>query len=348
MKEDVLEQVVEDYLQHLGFFTVHNVKFKPSPAHPDYVKNQDAVASYIDIVGIIPHRYGPDRVWVVSCKAYQAGFSPEAKLKEFHNGTVKGTGPVWKRHRELWQPKWGQALLDRMETLTGQRCFRYFTAVTVLKPGNWRCWQQDEHIRGCLEGNWVGFLRLEDMWRNLVAQSTTTVAASEIGRLAQMLIAAHVVRPNADVVDDPSLADQELVAPHLADRFWAYPSVAGMYCPPPAVADVADVFRYADTLDGYAFATQRYPGGDLDQNAAITVASGRLPGPWEALPAVMPRALPNAGLSFERLRLLAFHQYRAWHHYGYGPDEVHAPALVGLHQAVQAAWAQQRFDFPRP
>ncbi len=30
MKEDVLEQIVDDYLQLNGYFTVHNVRFKPS------------------------------------------------------------------------------------------------------------------------------------------------------------------------------------------------------------------------------------------------------------------------------------------------------------------------------
>ena len=33
MKEDVLEQVVEDYLQSRGYFTRHNVRFKPAPDH---------------------------------------------------------------------------------------------------------------------------------------------------------------------------------------------------------------------------------------------------------------------------------------------------------------------------
>ena len=37
MKEDILEQIVDDYLQFKGYFTTHNVRFKPDPAHPDYV-----------------------------------------------------------------------------------------------------------------------------------------------------------------------------------------------------------------------------------------------------------------------------------------------------------------------
>ena len=29
MKEDVLEQIVDDYLQMQGYFTTHNVRFNP-------------------------------------------------------------------------------------------------------------------------------------------------------------------------------------------------------------------------------------------------------------------------------------------------------------------------------
>ena len=35
MKEDILEQIADDYLQFKGCFTTHNVRFKPDPAHPD-------------------------------------------------------------------------------------------------------------------------------------------------------------------------------------------------------------------------------------------------------------------------------------------------------------------------
>ena len=38
MKEDILEQLVDDYLKFNGFFTVHNVKFQPAKTDPDYVR----------------------------------------------------------------------------------------------------------------------------------------------------------------------------------------------------------------------------------------------------------------------------------------------------------------------
>jgi len=45
VKEDVLEQIVDDYLQMEGYFTIHNVKFNPSPGHPGFDLRLDSVAS---------------------------------------------------------------------------------------------------------------------------------------------------------------------------------------------------------------------------------------------------------------------------------------------------------------
>ena len=36
MKEDILEQLVDDLPEVRGFFTVHNVKFQPDRSDPDY------------------------------------------------------------------------------------------------------------------------------------------------------------------------------------------------------------------------------------------------------------------------------------------------------------------------
>ncbi len=55
---------------------MHNLRFKPDKSHPDFDSQQDAVPSDVDVVGINPLRTGPDRVLVVSCKAWQAGLNP--------------------------------------------------------------------------------------------------------------------------------------------------------------------------------------------------------------------------------------------------------------------------------
>ena len=52
MKEDILEQLADDYLKSRGYFTQHNIKFKPIEGDPGYNKKSDAVCSDIDILAI--------------------------------------------------------------------------------------------------------------------------------------------------------------------------------------------------------------------------------------------------------------------------------------------------------
>lgn len=82
MKEDVLEQIVDDYLQLNVYFTIHNVRFKPSPDRPDYLANDDRVPSDFDVVGINPRLVGPNPVWVVLCKSWQSGFGADLTLRQ--------------------------------------------------------------------------------------------------------------------------------------------------------------------------------------------------------------------------------------------------------------------------
>jgi hypothetical protein len=82
MKEDVLEQIVDDYLQFEGYFTIHNVRFRPRPDDPEYRAADDSVPSDVDVVGYHPTKEGRSRVVVVSCKSWQGGFDATAKLAE--------------------------------------------------------------------------------------------------------------------------------------------------------------------------------------------------------------------------------------------------------------------------
>ena len=219
MKEDVLEQIVDDYLQFRGYFTTHNVRFRPRPDHPDYVGNQDAVASDVDVVGIHPRRSGADRVVVVTCKAWQVGFDATAKLAELREEKSNPKRATWRHFRELWIPKWAAAFRSTIEELTGEKSFTYRLAVTRLR-GNADAWAQDPTIRTNLAGNPFAFLTLEEMWATVIAETTTTPATSEMGRLAQLLKAAgltatHQVAPPAGpspgsdaAFEDAALADQ--------------------------------------------------------------------------------------------------------------------------------------------
>jgi hypothetical protein len=109
LKEDILEQIVDDYLQSKGYFTRHNLKFRPSPTHPDFERQQDSNHSDIDVLGLHPNFQGVHRVWAVSCKSWQAGFDVRAKLIEIAQNKKRSGRESWRLFRELVQPKWSDA-----------------------------------------------------------------------------------------------------------------------------------------------------------------------------------------------------------------------------------------------
>ena len=194
MKEDILEQVVDDYLQFKGYFTIHNVRFRPRRDHCEYVTSQDAVHSDVDVVAFHPRRAGVDRVIVVTCKAWQAGFDATAKLAELRGERKGPKRATWHHFRELWIPKWSEAFRSRIKALTGEATFSYRIAVTHLR-GNSHAWSEDPTIKQNLVDCSFGFLTLADMWGTMLAELTTTPAASQIGRLAQLLKAAGLTAP---------------------------------------------------------------------------------------------------------------------------------------------------------
>lgn len=201
MKEDVLEQVVDDYLQFKGYFTIHNVRFRPRKDHPEYVSQQDSVASDVDVVGYNPNLEGVDRVVVVSCKSWQTGFDASAKLGELRGERKNPKRATWRHFRELWIPRWSEAFRAQILALTGEPAFSYRIAVTRLM-GDAAAWPEDPTIKANLPACSIGFLTLEQMWSTMLKELTTTPAASEIGRLAQLLKAAGLTAPH--VVAQPA------------------------------------------------------------------------------------------------------------------------------------------------
>ena len=197
MKEDVLEQVVEDYLQLCGYFTRHNLRFKPAKSHRQYVASQDSVSSDVDVVGVKPTIRGANRVWVVSCKSWQSGFDPDAKLREMRHEKANPKRETWKGFREIWEPRWSEAFRNAIHDATGSSNFRYSIAVTRLRGKLTQqeaeaAWAQEPVIAEHLVGCGFSFLTMRQMWAQLQQELTTTPASSEIGRLAQLLKAAKV------------------------------------------------------------------------------------------------------------------------------------------------------------
>jgi hypothetical protein len=189
MKEDILEQLVDEYLQVKGFFTVHNVKFQPDMEHADYIKRDDCVASDVDVIGFHPQHEGAERVWAVSCKSWQGGFDARDWIEAIEKGKIRHGRPAWKIFRELVKPKWASALLAEVERLTGAKQFTYVTAVTKL-IGTKADWESYEPFKKNLGGNPIKILTLKEILDELNEKMNTTVASSEVGRLLQIIKAS--------------------------------------------------------------------------------------------------------------------------------------------------------------
>jgi hypothetical protein len=84
-KEDILEQIVEEYLTHKGYFVRHNIKFKPSNTHRDFLLKKDSNHSDIDVLAVNPQLKGTKRVYAVSCKSWQSGFDPARWISDIDN-----------------------------------------------------------------------------------------------------------------------------------------------------------------------------------------------------------------------------------------------------------------------
>lgn len=193
MKEDILEQLVEDWLQSQGYFTRANIKFKPHAQHADYVRLKDSVASDIDVVGWHPKLSGTAAVIAVSCKSWQDGFSIREMAGALLDTPQKlvGNKEAWKHFRELVEPRWAEALLQAIEEKTGQRSFTYITAVTRLTdPENTLLWEQNKRFKQALEGNPLKIITLAEMLRSIFSQLGTTVESSQFSRSMQLIKAA--------------------------------------------------------------------------------------------------------------------------------------------------------------
>lgn len=191
MKEDILEQLVDEYLMHQGYFTMHNVKFKPPSADPDFISKQDSVASDIDVIAIHPCKEGAERVVVVSCKSWQEGFDPKACLDHIANNKQYAGRDAWRGFRELCNPKWSRAFVAAVEAATGTRSFTYWTAVTSIRGDRSRSlWEDNADFIAAIGGNPIRLVSFADMLDTVWDQLSTTPAATELGRMVQLIKAS--------------------------------------------------------------------------------------------------------------------------------------------------------------
>ena len=190
-KEDILEQIVEEYLIHKGYFVQHNIKFRPRKDRPDFVSNQDSNHSDIDVIGYHPKKDSEEKVMIVSCKSWQNGFNPASKIEDILNNKKVSGREAWRAFRELVVPKWSDAFLEAIKDATGEERFTYVTAVTHVR-GDKDVWENHAPFRDALNGNPLKILTFRDMVIDIQSELTTTLAATEVGRMLQLFSAARM------------------------------------------------------------------------------------------------------------------------------------------------------------
>ncbi len=187
-KEDILEQIVEEYLVHKRYFVRHNLKFRPKRGRGFDVRKHSN-HSDIDVLAIHPLRSAAEKVWAVSCKSWQGGFDPAYWLRAIKtNKTVSGR-PAWKAFRELTAPTWAKAFRDEVLAATGSKKFTYVVAVAHVK-GSSIAWERHPPFLKALGGNPIRVITFRQMVTEIQGGLTKTLEGTEVGRMLQMFQAA--------------------------------------------------------------------------------------------------------------------------------------------------------------
>jgi hypothetical protein len=209
MKEDILEQVFDDWLLSQDCtFTKHNVKFKPNLEHEDYNSKKDSVNSDIDVLGVHLDKTGVSRVSAVSCKSWQAGFNPQSMYNNLLNNPnlISGGREIWKAFRELVNPKWGKAFSNKIYEETGSKDFTYYLFVTQLVGRDIEKskleFEKCEHFINNLKYDFESQIEIKIMTFKEVyeghykTRDKKTLEATELGRLMQIIRASGIDKLN--------------------------------------------------------------------------------------------------------------------------------------------------------
>lgn len=190
-KEDILEQLIEEYLTHKGYFVRHNIKYLPRKDHPDFVPNQDSNHSDIDILAVNPLLEGTSKVMAVSCKSWQSGFNPAFELGCTREKKIVRGREAWRVYRELVVPKWSEAFLKTIRDNTGAKEFTFVLAVAKV-VGDRSVWENAPEFISALEGNPIRILTFKEVIDEIIPSLGQTVAATEVGRILQLFKVSSV------------------------------------------------------------------------------------------------------------------------------------------------------------
>ena len=208
MKEDILEQLIEDWLiSKTGMFVKHNIKFRPNANHKDYNSKLDSVHSDIDILAISLITKNKIEAITVTCKSWQTGFNPKSwtadleKKPKYNEKTMKHIPrEKWKHFRELASDKWTQSFIQKIFIETGQRNLTYYIAVTKLngKYEDKLSLENSEIIKKRFKkfksSITIKLITIEEIvneyFQRIESKETTSLESTDVGRFLQLINAA--------------------------------------------------------------------------------------------------------------------------------------------------------------
>ncbi len=192
VKEDILEQIVEDYLRMKGYLTLTNVKYRPEPSDPQYIKKSDCVYSDIDIIGFNPKvRQSPVKVIAVNCRSWQGGFRPEWEIENIKKNKIISGRESRLRWREFAIEKWALALKRKIKEITDISTFTYAIAAIAV-VGDIQTWISNDRFKKMLTP-YLKVITLKDIFDEINSEMSTTPAPSDVGRLIQVLKSAKCI-----------------------------------------------------------------------------------------------------------------------------------------------------------
>lgn len=205
MKEDILEQIFDDWLRSQKHtFTKNNVKFRPDSESKNYDSKKDSSYSDIDILGIHLKNRGVKRVSVATCKSWQNGFDPKNWHSNLVNHSTKQrtNRPHWKYFRELVIPKWSKAFREKVYDETQSKDFTYFIVVTKLigKEALFYkdIFESEKLFVKNLSGNYsckvkIQIITFEELFQEYFNRNNSrTLESTMVGRLLQIIKASRV------------------------------------------------------------------------------------------------------------------------------------------------------------
>jgi hypothetical protein len=207
MKEDILEQIVEDWqLSQKGCFVKHNIKFRPDPESEDYDSQKDSVNSDIDILSI--NINDNNKVSVFNCKSWQKGFN----IKYFYENLmvdeiitynlIHGHKTI-KYFREFVINKWRKAFIKAIFEETKSKKFTYYVVCTKIinnKNNEKELFEKSEIIKNSFYSDGaeieIKIITLAeliyDFKRRIDKKITNYTESTEVGRLLQLIEASDM------------------------------------------------------------------------------------------------------------------------------------------------------------